>query len=316
MVIIGITLGLIVIPTHITRVARLCQTEFYLLVRQIVYGTLRGMCQLLLPCRPCSCVTSTCLCLEFYATCFHTLSYRNTELTCVFMLSISLIGICSYQCRSTLTIAFILWCAHSNRFTIAQHFTTQPFPTILEGKCPMRIIQGYYFCFAFCFANNLLTIHIINHRTMLMLHIHHKVFCLRHFAESISHWVNRHRDGIQLLFVIGFTNHAHLLAEALVAVFILHHHIIRVVYPSQDTQLVALTIQFGIDNTLQIHRTLSYWRQRELPLLMSVSRGNLLHPTQRHHHTRCLWANILEIRIIKREVCWIKPRLFALIRTR
>ena len=316
MVIIGITLSLIVIPTHITRVARLCQTEFYLLVRQIVYGTLRGMCQLLLPCRPCSCVTSTCLCLEFYATCFHTLSYRNTELTCVLMLRISLIGICSYQCRSTLTIAFILWCTHSNRFTIAQHFTTQPFPTILEGKCPMRITQGDCSQFSFCFANNLLTIHIINHRAMLVLHIHHKVFCLRHFAESISHWVNRHRDGIQLLFVIGFTHHAHLLAEALVAVFILHHHIIRIVYPSQDTQLVALTIQFGIDNTLQIHRTLSYWRQRELPLLMSVSRGNLLHLTQRHHHTRCLWACILEVRIIKRKVRWIEPRLFALIRTR
>ena len=316
MVIIGITLGLIVIPAHITRVARLCQTEFYLLVRQIVYGTLRGVCQLLLPCRPCSCVTSTCLCLKFYATCFHTLSYRNTELTCVLMLSISLIGICSYQCRSTLTIAFILWCAHSNRFTIAQHFTTQPFPTILEGKCPMRIIQGYYFCFAFCLTNDFLTIHIVYHRTMLMLHIHHKVFCLLHLAECIGHWIYRHRDWIQLLFVIGFTNHAHLLAEALVAVFILHHHIIRIVYPSQDTQLVALTIQFGIDNTLQIHRTLTYWRQRELPLLMSVSRGNLFHLTQRHHHTRCLWACILEVRIIKRKVRWIKPRLFALIRTR
>ena len=312
MVIIGITLGLIVIPTHITRVTRLCQTKFYLLVRQIVYGTLRGMCQLLLPCRPCSCVTCTCLCLELYATSFHTLSYRNTELTCVFMLRIRLIGISSYQCRSTLTIAFILWSAHSNRFTIAQHFTTKPFPTILEGKCPMRIIQGYYFCFAFCFANNLLTIHIVNHRAMLVLHIHHKVFCLLHFAESISHWVNRHRDWIQLLFVIRLTHHAHLLAEALVAVFILHHHIVRVVYPSQDTQLVALTIQFGIDNTLQIHRTLTYWRQRELPLLMSVSRGNLLHLTQRHHHTRCLWAFIFEVRIIKREVRRIKPRLFAL----
>ena len=316
MVIIGIPLSLIVIPTHITRVARLCQTEFYLLVRQIVNGTLRGMCQLLLPCRPCSCMTCTCLRLEFYTTCFHTLSDWNTELTCVFMLSISLIGICSYQCRSTLAIAPISCSAHSNPFTIAQHFTTQPFPTILEGKCPMRIIQGYYFCVAFCLTNDFLTIHIINHRTMLMLHIYHKVFCLRHFAESISHWVNRHRDRIQLLFVIRLTHHAHLLAEALVAVFILHHHIIRIVYPSQDTQLVALTIQFGIDNTLQIHRTLTYWRQRELPLLMSVSRGNLLHLTQRHHHTRCIWACILEVRIIKREVRWIEPRLFALIRTR
>ena len=180
----------------------------------------------------------------------------------------------------------------------------------------MRITQGDCFCFAFCLTNDFLTIHIVNHRAMLMLHIYHKVFCLLHFAESISHWVNRHRDGIQLLFVIGFTHHAHLLAEALVAVFILHHHIIRIVYPSQDSQLVALTIQFGIDNTLQIHRTLTYWCQRKLPLLMSVSRGNLLHITQRHHHTRCLWACILEIGIIKRKVRWIKPRLFALIRTR
>ena len=311
MVIIGITLGLIVIPTHITRVARLCQTEFYLLVRQIVYGTLRGVCQLLLPLSPCSCVTCTCLCLELYATNFHTLSYRNTELTRMFSIVIP-----THQGSSTLAIAPISWGAYSNRFAIFQHFTTQSCPTIFKCKCPIRITQGYYFCFSFCFANNLLTIHIINHRTMLMLHIYHKVFCLRHFAESISHWVYRHRNRIQLLFVIGFTNHAHLLAEALVAVFILHHHIIRIVYPSQDTQLVALTIQFGIDNTLQIHRTLTYWRQRELPLLMSVSRGNLLHLTQRHHHTRCIWACILEVRIIKREICRIEPRLFALIRTR
>ena len=200
------------------------------------------------------------------------------------MLRIRLIGICSYQCRSTLAIAPISWSAHSNRFTIAQHFTTQPFPTILEGKCPMRITQGDCFRFSFYFANNLLTIHIVYHRTMLMSHIHHKVFCLRHLAERISHWINRHRDGIQLLFVIGFTNHAHLLAETLVAVFILHHHIIRIVYPSQDTQLVALTIQFGIDNTLQIHRTLTYWRQREFPLLMPIC-CNLLRVTYRHHHT-------------------------------
>ena len=223
-----------------------------------------------------------------------------------------MIGICSYQCRSTLAIAPISCSAHSNPFTIAQHFTTQPFPTILEGKYPMRIIQGYYFCFAFCLANDLLTIHIINHRAMLVLHIYHKVFCLLHLAERIGNWVNRHRDWIQLLFVIGFTNHAHLLAEALVAVFILHHHIVRIVYPCQDTQLVALTIQFGIDNTLQIHRTLTYWRQRELPLFMSVGCDNLFHITHRHHHTRCLWACILEVWIIKREVCRIKLCIFVL----
>ena len=148
-----------------------------------------------------------------------------------------------------------------------------------------------------------------------MSHIHHKVLGLCHLAESISHWVNRHRDWIQLLFVIGFTHHAHLLAEALVTVFILHHHIIRIVYPSQDTQLVALTIQFGIDNTLQIHWTFTHWCQWELPLLMPISCCNLLRVTYRHHHTRCLLAFIFEVRIIKREVRWIKPCFFALIRS-